>query len=324
MVGGQAPGACDVIRMLVVITLFLWLIPSFEASAQPRRTLHDAAAAGRILAAPQGRGEVLRLTRGGQTLFEARAQRFEPFADGAPVTLAPGVQAIGITGWTGGAYCCWTLHLFHRGPQGLAHVAAIPLGKREPDVVRLAAPGGGLRIADAAFDFWEVPASRATDLHPTIPLRWTGRALVPDVVAMRRPVTEALGTACADMAAPEDMPPPAQRITTYPDIPAAIAALRAGNWSGRDGVHPGVEAARLAACLIYAGHASEAQRLLRVAWPDGTPGLAETERQLAARIACSPFAGAVRAANPPRAPYTTATCRPNGPDQTAVFALEWR
>jgi hypothetical protein len=141
---------------------------------------------------------------------------------------------------------------------------------------------------------------------------------------MRRPVAEALGTACADMTAPEDMPPPEQRITTYPDIAAAIAALRARSWTARDGLHPGVEAARLAACLVYAGHASEAQRLLRAAWPDGAPGLAETERQLAARIACSPFAAAVRAANPPRAPYTTAACRPNGPDRTAVFALDWR
>ncbi len=312
-------------RIIAAIALVFWLIPLHEASAQPRRTLHDAGSAGRILAAPQGRGEVLRLTRGGQTLFEARAQRFEPFNDGAPVEIAPGVAALGFTGWTGGAYCCWTLHLFHRGPQGLAHVGALDLGKREPDLVRLAAPGGaGIRVIDPAFDFWEVPASRATDLHPTVPLRWTGRALQPDIAAMRRPVAAALGTACADMTEVEGLPPPAQRITTYPDIPAAVAALRARDWSAREGTHPGVEAARLAACLIYAGHAEEAQRLLRAAWPEGMRGLPETERQLAARIACSPFAAAVRAANPPRAPYTTATCRRDGPDQTAVFTLDWR
>jgi hypothetical protein len=67
-------------------------------------------------------------------------------------------------------------------------------------------------------------------------------------------------------------------------------------------VHPGVEAARLAACLVYAGHAAEAQGLLRAAWPEGAPGLAETERQLAARIACSPFVAAVRAVNAPARP----------------------
>jgi hypothetical protein len=89
-------------------------------------------------------------------------------------------------------------------------------------------------------------------------------------------------------------------------------------------VHPGVKAARLAAWLIHAGHAGEARRLLRAAWPAEAPGLAETERQLAARIACSPFAGAVRAANPPRAPHTTGACRRNGPDLTAAFALDWR
>jgi hypothetical protein len=313
------------IRAIAAMILSVWFISPSEASAQPRRTLHDGGAAGRITAAPQGTGEVLRLTRGGQAIFEIRAQRFEPFPGGGTIGVAPGVEAIAITGWTGGAYCCWTLHLFHPSPQGVAHVASLPLGKREPDLVRLAPPGEStLRLADAAFDFWDAPSGRATDLHPTIPLRWTGRALLPDAGAMRRPVAAALGTACADMAAPDGMPPPDQRITTYADMPAAIAALRARDWSARRGVHPGVEAARLAACLVYAGHAAEAQALLRAAWPEGAPGLVETERQLAARIACSPYAGAVRAANPPRSPYTTAPCRPNGPDQTAVFALDWR
>ena len=315
------------IRSLTFMALFLWLVPSHQASAQPPRTPHDAGAAGRVTIVPQGRGEALRLTRAGQTLFETRAQRFEPFPGGGRIDLAEGASAIAITGWTGGAYCCWTLHLFHRRPQGLAHVASLPLGKREPDILRLTPPEGpAIRLADADFDFWEAPASLAADLHPTIPFRWTGRALEPDIAAMRRPVAEALGTACADMAAPPDMPPPELRITLYPDIDAAIATLRARGWERPTdgGPHAGVEAARLAACLIYSGHAAEAQRLLRAAWPEGVPGLAETERQLAARIACSPFASAVRAVNAPRAPYTTAVCRPNGPDQTAVFRLNWR
>ncbi|WP_198371277.1 hypothetical protein [Roseomonas rosulenta] len=287
--------------------------------------LEEAGRAGRIAVIPRGQGEALRLTRGGHTLFEARAQRFEPYPGTGRIDLAEGVSAIAITAWTGGAYCCWTLYLFQRGPRGLAHVASLPLGKREPGILRLTPPGDpAIRLADAAFDFWDAPASLAADLHPTIRFRWTGRALEPDVAAMRRPVLAALGTACADMAAPDDLPLPEQRITTYPDRPAAVAALRSRDWSSRDGAHPGVEAARLAACLIYSGHATEAQSLLREAWPAGVPGLAETERQLAARLACSPFAGAVRAANPPRAPYTTALCRPNGADYTAVFGLDWR
>jgi hypothetical protein len=307
------------------ISLFFLLIYSCEAWSQPRRTLEDAGAAGRIIVAPQGTGEALRLVRRGETLFQARAQRFEPFPDGGRLPIAEGVEAIAITGWTGGAYCCWTLHLFHRGPQGLTHVASLPLGKREPAVLRLAPPGGpAIRLADAAFDFWEAPVSLAADLHPTIPFRWTGRALEPDRAAMRRPVAAALGTACAEMAAPDGLPPPEQRIATYPGTEAAIAALRARDLSRRGDTNPGVEAARLAACLVYAGHAAEARRLLREAWPEDAPGLPETERQLAARLACSPFAAAVRAINAPGAPYTTAACRRNGPDQTAVFALGWR
>jgi hypothetical protein len=312
-------------RIALSILLFLWFFSLHEASAQPRRTLLDAGAAGRVVVAPQGMGEELRLTRGARTLFRTRAQRFASFRDGAVVPIGDGATAIGITGWTGGAYCCWTLHLFRQGPDGLAHIASLPLGKRDPDEIRLAPPGGpALQLADAGFDFWEAPASLAADLHPTIPFRWTGRALEPDVAAMRRPVAAALGTACVEMAAPEDFPPPEQRITTYAGFDAAVSALRAQDWRRPGRRHPGVEAARLAACLVYAGHAAEARRLLREAWPADAPGLAETERQLTARIACSPFAAAVRAANAPGAPLLGGRCQPEGPDQIAVFNLGWR
>ena len=312
-------------RILSSILLCLWLISPQEATAQPRRTLLDAGAAGRVAAVPQGMGEELRLTRNGQTLWKTRTQRFTPFRDGAPVPIGGDATAVGIIGWTGGAYCCWTLHLFHQGAAGLAHIASLPLGKRDPDEVRLAPPGGSaIQLADAGFDFWDAPVGRAADLHPTIPFRWTGRALEPDIAAMRRPVSAALGTACIEMAAPEGFPPPEQRITTYADPDAAIAALRAQDWRSPTGRHPGLEAARLAACLIYAGHAAEAQRLLRTAWPDGVPGLPETERQIAARIACSPFAAAVRAANAPGAPLLGGRCQPQGPDQVAVYGLGWR
>lgn len=317
-------------RSLALIVLVFYIFSASETIAQPRRVLLDAGAAGQVVVVPQrtADGEILRLSRDGRRVWSARAQRFEPFRDGAPVTIAEGETAIGITGWTGGAYCCWTLHLFRQGERGLAHIASLPLGKREPAILRLVPPGtAAIRLADATFDFWEVPASLAADLHPTIPFRWNGRALEPDRDAMRRPVAAALGTACADMAAPDDMPPPEQRVATYPDLAGAVAALRARDWAAvpaRDAPHPGVEAARLAACLIYAGHAAEARRLLRDAWPAGRPGLPETERQLAARLACSPFAAAVRAINARGAPYLGARCDPDGPAKIAVFALGWR
>jgi hypothetical protein len=317
-------------RIPALIALAFWFFSAGETVAQPRRNLIEAGAAGQVVAIPQRAAgdEILRLSRAGRRLWSARAQRFEPFQGGTPVPIAPGETAIGITGWTGGAYCCWTLHLFRRGDGGLVHIASLPLGKREPGIVRLVPPGAAaIRLADAAFDFWEVPASLAADLHPTIPFRWTGRALEPDRDAMRRPVAAALGTACADMTAPEDRPPPEQRIGTYPDVAGAVAALRARDWAtalADPAPHPGVEAARLAACLLYAGHAAEARRLLHDAWPAGQAGLSETERQLAARLACSPFAAAVRAINARGAPYVGARCDPDGPAQTAVFALGWR
>lgn len=313
-------------RIIFLMTLILQFISFNEALAQPRRTMLDAGAAGRVVATPQGMGETLRLTRRDRILWQSRAQRFEPFANGAPIAIAPGEVATGITGWTGGAYCCWTLHMFRTEAGALQHIASLPLGKRDPSEIRLAPPGGeaGMVVADAAFDFWEAPISRSTDLHPSVPFRWSGRRLEPDIGAMRRPLAAALGTACVEMAAPADRPPPEQRVTTYPDLAAAIASLRAGDWGASRGLHPGVEAARLAACLIYAGHATEAQRLLRDAWPAAAPGLPETERQMTARLACSPFIAAVRAANAPGAPFLNARCLPQGADQTAVYRLGWR
>ena len=313
-------------RKILLIALILKIFYAGDAIAQPRRTLLDAGPAGQVTAAPQGQGEALRLTRQGQTLWQTRTQRFEPFANGAPIAIAPGEVATGITGWTGGAYCCWTLQLFRADAGALRHIAALPLGKRDPSEIRLAPPGSAAAIllADAAFDFWEAPISRATDLHPTIPFRWTGRRLEPDVAAMRRPVAAALGTACVEMAAPADRPPPEQRVTIYPDIATAIARLRDADWSAPRGTHPGVEAARLATCLVYSGHAADAQRLLREAWPSAAPGLPETERQLTARLACSPFVAAVRAANAPGAPFLNGRCAPEGADQTALYRLGWR
>ena len=112
------------IRIISPILLILWLFSSHEALAQPRRTLLDAGAAGRVVAVPHGMGEELRLTRDGRTLWKTRTQRFTTFRDGAPIPIGDDATAIGIIGWTGGAYCCWTLHLFRQGAAGLSAIAS--------------------------------------------------------------------------------------------------------------------------------------------------------------------------------------------------------
>jgi hypothetical protein len=181
--------------------------------------------------------------------------------------------------------------------------------------------------SDAAFGFWDFAASRSTDLDPPVVLRLQGGRLAPDLAAMRRGVAEALGGACDprwDPTALRSEGLEAPSLSAYADLESAARTLQQADWS-RDGRigrrHPAAEAARLAACLIYSGEAEAAQRLLRSGWPPGQPGLRETERQLAARLACSPWAAAIRRLNGPKAPYVGSRCRPMGRDQVAVHSV---
>lgn len=268
------------------------------------QTLIDAGSAGlvemrRPQSGPEDRPQ-LRLIRGGQLRWQTRARGFEIL--NPPLRPAPDTPALtGITAWTGGAYCCWTLHVFARTAQGLAHAGDIPLGKRSPETLVLQAPDSAvIRIADPAHDFWDYIGSLGADIGPPVPFAWDGRRLAADAAAMRRPAE----TACPDRS---DV---AARLRDSPDWPMFRPGQR----------HPATELARLALCLAYAGHAAAAIEALAFFPPSEAALRTATERQLKARLACSTHAALLRRINGRTALIPTA-CRADGPDHAAVATL---
>lgn len=279
---------------MMILALILALILAPPALGQ---TLLDAGRAGLVeLRRPQSGADdrpQLRLIRGGQLVWQVRARGFE--ALDPPLRTAGGTPALtGITGWSGGAYCCWTLHVFARTAQGLAHAGDIPLGKRSPERFRLqASDSRAIRIADPAHDFWDYVGSLGADIGPLVPFGWDGRRLSADAAAMR--------------AAPECPAPAAAE-------PSAWSRFAPGQ------PHPATELARIALCRIYAGQAAAATQLL-ASFPAGEQALRlATERQMKARLACSTHAAVLRRLNG-ATPLIPSRCRSDGPDQTAVATL---
>lgn len=263
------------------------------------QVLLDFGASGQVemrrpVSGPDARAQ-LRLIRGGRILWQARSSGFVVLDP--PLRPAPDTpQLMGITGWSGGAYCCWTLHVFARTARGLTHAGDIPLGKRSPENLRLQSPNStAMRIADPAHDFWDYIGSLGADIEPLVPFAWDGRRLAADAAAMRR----AADNAC-------------------PAVPIADAAAWSRFSPGRP--HPATELARAALCRIYAGQAPAAMQVLASFPADEQALRAATERQMKARLACSAHAALLRRVNG-RTPLIPATCRPDDPDQTAVATL---
>lgn len=308
------------------MTRLLLLAALLLATPALCQVLHDAGRAGRVEQyRPQG-GEddrpALRLRRTGRVVWQARSRGFEamPALRGEPQLLA-------FSGWSGGAYCCWTLEAFVQTPRGLAHAGSIALGKRSPERLRLQRDGETvIRVADAAHDFWDYVGSLGADIGPPVPYALDRQRLAPDAGAMRQTPDAAIGPACAPLWNPEGFPNGPPATPGYASLAGAAATLRAADWSrfqpGQR--HPATEAARLALCLIYAGQAAAVPQIL-AAFPDDRAALrAATERQITARLACSPLAPTLRRLNPENT-QLQAPCQPRSPDQTAVsVALEQR
>ncbi len=192
--------------------------------------------------------ETLTVRRGQHVLLRLRAYRFE-LNYRAKVSGA-GPDAI-VTGWTGGAHCCFTIHalwLSHDIRQQIIPVmdndeTGFLSDERGPD-----APPK-LRIGDFTFAYWR--ASFADSPAPTVIFRFdppTGR-YAPDIEAMHKPAPD--DAALAAMA--KDIHD-AERDLPKGDSPPAPLL-----W--KDMLD-----------LIYSGNAPAAHRLFEMAWPEDREG----------------------------------------------------
>ena len=192
--------------------------------------------------------ETLTVRRGQHVLLRLRAFRFE-LNYRAKVSGA-GPDAI-VTGWTGGAHCCFVIHAFW-----LAHdfrQQVIPVLDNDeagflPDESGPDTPPK-LRVGDFTFAYWR--ASFADSPAPTVIFRFDPLAgrYAPDIAAMRKPVPDDVAIAAmakeirdAERDLPKGGSPPAPLL-----------------W--KDMLD-----------LIYSGNAPAARRLFDMAWPEDREG----------------------------------------------------
>jgi len=186
-------------------------------------TLHHRATKG----AP--RTELLGVARGGQILLRLRDQHFELnylHPEPEPLVIA--------TGWSGGAHCCYTLHVLSLAPR-VRHQA---IGVDDNDEVGFIAAGDApplLQFGDFNFAYWHT--SFADSPAPRIILRYdpAARRYAADFPAMHRDAPDA--AALKDRAG-----------KTGPELWGEMLDL------------------------IYTGNAPAARRLLDLAWPSARPG----------------------------------------------------
>lgn len=263
---------------------------------------------------------IRRTSEGSQALLVVRDGRRRAILADQSLTALPlapidGRPALLVRGWSGGSYCCFTLHVMRRARSGWAVIGSFGMGKSEDATPRR--EGRVLWLADGDFDFWDMETGRATDLR--IPLAYSllnGR-LALDAGAMRRPASEALGEACLLRGGARPGVP------GFGSLEEAAAGLAAGEWGQdprtRRSWRPEAEFARRGLCLLYAGHGEAASRLLD-AWPANIPGREATLRQLTARLACSGARPTLRLLNGHAHPWLGAACGAVQADLNAVFA----
>jgi hypothetical protein len=265
----------------------------FEAPGGAARIVLEPTGPGvRLVASGAGGRVVHRAEAVGFSLVEATSE-IRPGPAGSPPLVA--VLAEGAGG------CCRSWHFFTTdASRGLVFLGQAPAAVGRPSLAALARSAETLvLIADPAFDGWAPGLGPDGDLRPPVALRLRAGRLRAEGAAMRRTVAEALGPTCEATRpdGPAGEPPPetveqaARRIRALPWSPTAEARL-----------------ARWSLCLVYAGRAVEARRLLGLGWPAHTPGARQLEDRLGVRLACSPYVTAVREANEPGQPFLASEC----------------
>jgi len=153
-----------------------------------------------------------------------------------------------VTAWTGGAHCCYTIHVLWAGPKLREQV--IPV--LDNDEAGFLAQSGGppkLRFGDFNFAYWR--ASFADSPAPSVILHF-------DSAAKRYEVNiEAMRAAPPDDAALAGMAAEIQKAES--DLPKGDKPPAPLLWSHM-------------LDLIYSGNADSARRLLDLAWPAGRSG----------------------------------------------------
>jgi hypothetical protein len=217
------------------------------------------------------------IQRGEQPLWAITGYRFNlaeegDGGDGKSPLLEPGAPLLGhgdpcvvIEEWSGGAHCCYTLHIFRLG-DSIEHIDSIPLVHGGWHVEDLDGDGVGEIIChDWVFAYWN--ACFASSPAPEVVLRKGsgGLGFVPALDLMRkRPIPST-----------RDLDERAERVR---------AALLT-NPDERDGIAYDLWGTMLD--LLYTGHRELAWKHLEACWPAEVPGKSEFASEFRAQLAHS-------------------------------------
>ena len=178
-----------------------------------------------------------------------------------------GVPDMVVWEWSGGAHCCYYLHIFELGKQ-FKKLDTIDMGDGEnPECASLGGrPGVRFAIFDCSFHYW--PYSFVESPFPKIFLAYRN--------GKYRLAGEFMGTPAPDMKS---------------------LKLQAGRSLGSDAwsdsktrkAHPPLQLYGYMLDLIYGGHANLAWKYFDMAWKAGIPGKQEFLKEFEAKMVRSPY-----------------------------------
>lgn len=219
---------------------------------------------------------------------------------GLPVLNSPTI----VVSLSGGRGCCSTFLFFQSDRSGWRHLGSFPVLRQDPRSIPLTDPATGdtLWLPDPVMTYWDGTGPDSWDILPPVAVRLRGGRLAANPAAMRRPLAEALGDACLRRGGNDPVLIPGAE-----DLAGMLAELADLHRTPRDNtLGAGIAYAQRAACLVYFGHAAQAQLLL-AAWPASQPGGEAVATQMRLRLLCSEHIAALREANG-RHPWLDGEC----------------
>ena len=174
-----------------------------------------------------------------------------------------GIPTLVMKEWTGGAHCCFRLHLFALGPT-LRSIQTIDVDDNEvTEFENLDADSAlELTVRDMAFAYWKTSFAASPAPRVVLKFRDGQYHIAPEL--MRR------------------LPPPAEKITE-------MAKEYFGDVSWREGTNPPVDLWGDMLELLYTGNAREAWALLGEAWPPGVPGKEDFRSEFTEKLKTSRY-----------------------------------
>lgn len=188
---------------------------------------------------------------------------------GAAIT-GDGTPWLAVSEWSGGAHCCFTLHLFQIGER-FRHVQSIDLV--HSDLAHFenldADPALEFVTNDWTFAYWHTDFAQSP--APRVVMKYRGDRYRIDVDLMRRPPL-----------APEEFGRRVRELAALPE------------WGDE---HPPVRLWAEMLDLVYSGNLAQARELIERAWPQGTPGKEQFVADFEGQLRKSPFWADVQALN---------------------------